>query len=140
VDLLTLVLPAIAVGLVGVMLLIGFTRKGSVATVPMTRRRKVLHSMVPPAVVYAWLTEHCPTGYSVDDGDPARGVIVLSSRPTMFDWGFFYPTIVYAEDVGTRIDVGIKSKVFQYGPLVKRAHRNLAQTLANLTQSRIEGS
>ena len=34
---------------------------------------------------------------------------------------------------------GIKSKVLQYGPLVTRAHRKLAHTLAGLTQSRVEG-
>jgi hypothetical protein len=54
-------------------------------------------------------------------------------------WGFFYPAVVYADSAGTRVDLGIKSKVFQYGPLVTRAHRKLAHALASLTQSRIEG-
>ncbi|MEV0701949.1 hypothetical protein AB0I53_29100 [Saccharopolyspora sp. NPDC050389] len=46
---------------VGVTLLVAFTRKGSVATVAMTARRIVLHSAAPPDVVYAGLTQHCPT-------------------------------------------------------------------------------
>lgn len=125
--------------LVGVALLVGFTKKGSVATVAMTARRIVLHSMAPPDVVYAWLTRYYPTGYSVEDHDPVRGIVILSSRPTAFTYGFFYPAIVYAEGAGTRVDLGIKSKVFQYGPLVTRAHRKLAQALAALTQSHVDG-
>jgi hypothetical protein len=125
--------------LVGVLLLVAFTRKGSVSTVAMTRRRIVLHSAAPPGAVYGWLTQYCPTGYSVEDADPARGVVLFSSRLTAFSYGFFYPAVVSAEGAGTRVDLGIKSKVFQYGPVVTRAHRKLAQALAGLTQSRVEG-
>lgn len=121
-----------------VALLVVFTRKGSVATIAMTKRRIVLHSAAPPQAVYAWITQYCPSGYSVEDHDPARGIVILSSRPTAFTWGFFYPIAVYPEDGGTRVDLGIKSKLFQYGPLVTRTHRTLAHALANTTQSRVE--
>lgn len=129
----------IPVVMVGVMLLVAFTRKGSVGTVAMTTRRIVLHSAVPPGAVYDWLTQYSPSGYLVEDTDPARGIVILSSRPTAFSYGFFYPVVVYPEGAGTRVDLGIKSKVFQYGPVVTRAHRKLAHALAALTQSRIEG-
>lgn len=125
--------------LVSVMLLVAFTRKGSVATVAMTKRRIVLHSAAPPGVVYGWLAQYCPTGYSVADADPARGIVLLSSRPTVLTWGFFYPAVVSAEGAGTRVDLGIKSKLFQYGPFVTQAHRKLAHALASLTQSHVEG-
>ncbi|MEV0701948.1 hypothetical protein AB0I53_29095 [Saccharopolyspora sp. NPDC050389] len=65
--------------------------------------------------------------------------MLLSSRPTAFTWGFFYPAVVYAEGAGTRVDLGIKSKAVQYGPLVTQAHRKLAHALASSTQSRVEG-
>jgi hypothetical protein len=125
--------------LIIVVQVVGYTRKGSVATVPMTTRRIALHSTAPPAVVYTWLTQHQPTGYSIDDTDPARGIVILSSPPRSFDLGFFYPTMIHPEGTGTGIEVGIKSKVIQYGPLVTRAHRKLAHVLAGLTHSSIEG-
>ena len=135
---LLLVPLVVAIILVGVMLLVAFTRKGSVATVAMTSRRIVLHSAAPSGVVYSWITQYCPAGYSVVDADPARGIVLLSSRPTALTWGFFYPVFVYSEGTGTRVDLGIKSKVFQYGPLVARDHRKLAHALAALTQSQVE--
>lgn len=71
---------------------------------------------MPSQVVFGWLTQHCPAGYSVDDADPARGIAVLSSRPTLFTYGFFFPAYVSSEGAGTRVDLGIKSKLYQYGP------------------------
>ncbi|MDI5977902.1 hypothetical protein [Amycolatopsis magusensis] len=127
------------VALVGVMLLVAFARKGSVAAIAMTARRIGLHTAAPPDMVYAWLTQHGPAGYSVDDAAAVRGIVILSSRPTGFTWGFFYPAVIHAEGAGTRVDLGIKSKLFQYGPLVTRAHRKLAHALGSLTQSHIEG-
>lgn len=128
-----------AVVVTAVMLVWAFSRTGSVTTVRMTKRRVALHTEVPPQVVYAWLVQHCPVGYSVEDHDPARGVVILSSRVTLFTWGFFYPAIVYAHGTGTRVDLGIKSKMFQYGPLVTRDHRKLAHALAVLTHGRVQG-
>lgn len=134
-----LIFPLVAVVLVGTMLLVAYTRKGTVANVPMTKRRIILRSAAPPAVVYGWLAQHCPPGYKLDDADPTRGVVIFSSKPNLVTYGFFYPAAVYAEGPGTRVDLGIKSKAFQYGPLVTRAHRKLAHALAALTQSRVEG-
>ncbi len=106
--------------LIGVSLLVAFTRKGSVATVAMTARRIKLHTAAPPPeMVYTWHTQHCPAGYSVEDHDAARGIVILASRPTAFTWGFFYPAVIHAEGAGTRVDLGIKSKLFQYGPGVR---------------------
>ncbi|WP_208325965.1 hypothetical protein, partial [Amycolatopsis arida] len=61
-----------------------------------------------------------------------------SSRPTAFTWGFFYPVVVSAEGTGARVEIGIKPKVFQYGPLVTRAHRKLAHAVAGLPNVHIE--
>ncbi|WNV86378.1 hypothetical protein [Umezawaea sp. Da 62-37] len=123
-----------------VMYLVASSRKGSVGAVAMTNRRIVLHSAAPPGAVYSWLTQYCPPGYSVEDADPANGIVVLSSKPTFFTYGFFFPAIVCTEGTGTRVDLGIKSRLFQYGPLVTKAHREIAHALANLTQSRVEGA
>lgn len=121
-----------------IMTVVAYNRTGRVATVRMTDRRMVLHTAAPPHVVFHWIVQYCPQGYTVDDADPVYGVVVLSSKPTVFTWGFFYPVVLSAEGTGTRVDLGIKSKMFQAGPLVTRAHRQLAHTLAGMTQSRLE--
>ena len=128
---------AIVVLVTCVSLVVAFTRKGSVATVGMTSRRIVLYSAAPPEVLFAWLTQYCPAGYSIEDADPAHGIVLFSSRPTLFTWGFFYPAALFPQGSGTHVHLGIKSKLFQYGPLVTRAHRKLANALAGLTQSQI---
>ena len=138
-DFLVLLPLAVFVVVSGVLLVAAFSRKGSVTAVVMGRRRIVLRSAAPPDAVYAWLTQYCPAGYSVDDADPARGIVIMSSRPTVFTWGFFYPIAVVPRDAGTDVHIGIKSRLAQYGPLVTRAHRELARTLGSLTQSEIVG-
>ncbi|WP_123798481.1 hypothetical protein [Amycolatopsis keratiniphila] len=67
-----------------VMLLVASIRKGSVATISMTARRIKLHTVAPPDMVYTWLTQHCPSGNSVEDHDAARGIVILPSQPTVF--------------------------------------------------------
>lgn len=123
--------------LTSVLLLVALARKGSVANTLMTARR-LLRSAAPPDAVYAWITQNRPRGYSVDDTDPSHGIVILSSPPTATTWGFLYPVHVFAEDGGTRVDLGITSRLFQYGPLVTRAHWKLAHALASVTQSRID--
>ncbi|MBB3665879.1 MULTISPECIES: hypothetical protein [Prauserella salsuginis group] len=123
---------------VSVPLVIALTRKGSVATVPMTKRRQVVRVEAAPEHVYAWITQRCPAGFAVVDTDPGRGLALLDSRMSLATWGFFYPVLVTPEPAGTRVEIGIKSKAIQYGPLVTRQHRKLADALATLTHGRVE--
>ncbi|MFI7121869.1 hypothetical protein [Amycolatopsis sp. NPDC049868] len=69
-----------------VMLLVAFTRKGSVATIAMTARRIKLHTAAPPAMVCTWFTQHCPAGYSMEEHDAASSIVILSSQPAVFTW------------------------------------------------------
>ncbi|KID31638.1 hypothetical protein [Prauserella rugosa] len=134
-----IVIGAMAGALVaaGVMFLVATTRKGSVASIAMTKRRIVLWSSAPPEALYAWVTQYCPQGYRLEDADPASGRFVVSSRPSFATWGFFFPGVVYADPAGSRLELGITSRAVQWGPLVGREHRKLAQELATLTGSRL---
>ncbi|GAA1222955.1 hypothetical protein GCM10009676_00160 [Prauserella halophila] len=123
---------------VTVLALFAIKRKGSIATVPMTKRRQGVRTGAPPQQVYGWITQHCPDGFSVVDTDPGRGLVLLDSRISAATWGFFYPVLVTPEHTGTRVEIGIKSKAVQYGPLVTRQHRKLADALAALTHGRVE--
>ena len=100
---------------------VAFTRKGKVATDGLGSRRQDLHSPADPATVFARLAA-LDGRIKVDDKDPATKILVLSSPVSFFTWGFLYPVYLHPAGTGTRIEVGCKSKFFQLGPLVTRAH------------------
>ena len=57
------------------------------------------------------------------DSDAARGVVVLATGVTGFSWGFFYPIFVTASGSGSTLEIGIKSRIFQAGPVVTNNHK-----------------
>ncbi len=67
--------------------------------------------------------------YTIEDIDESIGRIILSSIPNWISgwisgWGFFYPVYVSIQNDGnTLVEVGIKSRLYQGGPLVTRAHK-----------------
>lgn len=63
------------------------------------------------------------SGYKVDRLDEANGRLVLSDSAPVASRGFFYPIFLTEEAAGTTIvEVGIRSKLFQIGPVVSRSH------------------
>jgi len=107
-------------------------RKGSVASTRLGTRRLELHLPIEPAAAFALLTGMSGR-YKVDDSDAASRIVILSSRPTFATWGFFYPIIVHAAGTGSRLEIGIRSKLVQGGPLVGRAHKHCVAAIEELT-------
>jgi hypothetical protein len=63
------------------------------------------------------------SGYKVDDIADTGWRIILSESPTFTTWGFFYPVYMSPHpNGGTLVEVGIKSKAIQMGPIVTRKH------------------
>ena len=63
------------------------------------------------------------TGYSIDTIEDNNGRIVLSDSATATSWGFFYPIFLsQKEDGKTLVEIGIKSKAIQFGPIVSQHH------------------
>ena len=89
------------------------------------------------ALITADVMDACPrmeyvgvtaTGYNVVDA--AEGpIVILASGVSFASWGFFYPVHVHPEGNGSKIVVGISSKVFQIGPVVTRAHEKCVQAI-----------
>ena len=53
----------------------------------------------------------------------AGSTIVLEESASASSWGFFFPVFVSKQSDGsTLIEVGIKSKLVQVGPVVSRSH------------------
>jgi len=62
--------------------------------------------------------------YTIEDIDESIGRIILGSSVNWTSWGFFYPVYVSIQNDGkTLVEVGIKSRLIQGGPLVTRAHK-----------------
>ncbi len=119
---------------------VAFTRKGRVATARMGSRRHDLHSNADAQTVFDRISAIRGGKLTVDDRDPEHKIIVLSSPVSLFSWGFLFPVFIHAEGAGTRIEIGIHSKVFQLGPVVTRWHNTaiaeIEQALA-VPQARI---
>jgi hypothetical protein len=118
---------------------VSFLRKGSVHATTMTPRRLHVSSSGDPDVVFARLATIIGV-YRVDDQDPRARILVLSSPASVFSWGFFYPVIVRPEGAGCTIEIGIRSKIFQVGPVVGHAHNRCKEAIErvlSLPQARL---
>ena len=70
--------------------------------------------------------------YTIEDIDESIGRIILGSSFNWISWGFFYPVYISIQNDGkTCVEVGIKSRLFQYGPLVTRAHKKFYNRVKN---------
>lgn len=108
--------------MVAVALFIAFRRKGSVASTRLGSRRIELTSPLDPSSVFTRLSR-LAGDYRVDDASAEQNIVVLSSRPSAVSWGFFYPVVIRAAGTGSTIEVGVQSKIIQWGPVVTRAHK-----------------
>lgn len=114
--------PLYFVALIAGAYVIAALRRGKVASAKSSGSvHSVLVAAEPAAVFEALLAP--PDRYRLDDSDREKLVIVLSIAPTLFTWGFFFPIwIKPAPAGGSIVEIGIQSRLFQWGPLVSRAH------------------
>jgi hypothetical protein len=103
---------------------IALTRKGRVASAKLGSRRKEF--FVQADIESAFRVISAMRGkFTADDRDPATKVVVLSSPVSFATWGFIFPVYLHAAGtMGTRIELGCYSKLFQLGPLVTKAHND----------------
>lgn len=106
-------------------LIIAFSRKGSVASTQIGARRLELTSVLDPAAVFERITQ-IGGRYKVDDASPVSLSVILSTSPTLVTWGFFFPVVIQPAGNGARIEIGIQSRLFQWGPVVTHAHKRCA--------------
>ena len=61
--------------------------------------------------------------YKVSAVDEAAGQLVLEESASAFSWGFFFPISIVRQPNGSSlVEIGIKSKLVQVGPIVSRSH------------------
>lgn len=61
--------------------------------------------------------------FYIEAVDEHGGYVLLSEPMSLFSWGFYYPIYITNQSKDqTLVEVGIKSKVFQVGPVVSKRH------------------
>ena len=116
----------LAVGGVGIVF--AYTRSATVDSAGLTKKLITIESSLSPAEVFERL-ESGVGKFALEDADRARGLVVLTTKPTFATWGFFYPVHLAQSGDGSTVTVGIRSRLVQFGPLVGLAHRQCATAI-----------
>jgi hypothetical protein len=112
--------------------LVEASRRGRVANAAIGARRLELRSSADADTVFAKLLE-IGGDLRVDDADPNKRILVLSSPTTLWSSGFLYPVHVRPDIIGSVVLVGIRSKSISVGVVrTSRAHQRCAAELLQL--------
>lgn len=109
-----------------------FRRKGSVRDTRIGVRHLELTS---PGTTYDVFDKIAAIGppYHVDDADRTKLILVLSSRPSIWSYGFLYPVVVRErEGGGSTITIGVASRLIHIGPGMGHAHERCARAIEAL--------
>jgi hypothetical protein len=127
-------LALITVGLVaGTGYAIAFSRRGKVATTSMSGRYIELRTPGDPEAVFASILA-IGAPYQVDDADRDKRIAVLSTPPSIWNFGFFFPIVVHPAPSGdgSRIEVRVRSRAFHGGARAARALVGCARAIEQL--------
>ena len=111
-----------AIILIAIIIIIVAMQKG---TTEMSKPSKVytFYSEVAPDKVMKTIIRFAQNdGYKVTDFNEEKMQVVLSDNISLTSFGFFFPIYVSIEEEKTKIEIGIKSKAGQIGPIVNREH------------------
>lgn len=125
----------VAIAMVALGFLVALSRRGSVASARVDYRAIKLRSAGDPDAVFQRIRELPSVNpkYRLDDEDPEQRILVLSSSPTPFSWGFFYPVVVTATaGGGAEVRVDIQSRFLQFGPVVSHNRQRCADAIEKL--------
>lgn len=108
----------------GIGFIIAATRQGSSAIESRpTRVQSFTATGQPQETLKAIARFAQQAGYKISVMDEDKGQLVLEESASAISWGFFFPVFVSRRsDTATLVEVGIKSKLVQVGPVVTRSH------------------
>jgi hypothetical protein len=107
-------------------------RKGRVANAALGMQRLELRSPADAETVFARILQ-VGGGFRVDDSDPSKKILVLSSATTLWSSGFLFPVHVRQDIIGSIVVIGIRSKSITVGIVRKsRAHARCAVEIGEL--------
>lgn len=114
----------VVIAVIGVLLIVAATRKPSTAIGERPNRMLSFDTPASRSEVARSVVRFAQnSGYAIEEISPNEDSIVVSEPPTLTTWGFFYPIFLTDQpNGGTMVEVGVKSKLVQYGSLTARSH------------------
>jgi|TARA_Y100000294_G_C8421664_1_gene283060 hypothetical protein len=117
--------------IVGFFFVIASLRKGSSVVKKKPRKLNSFTSELPPDKIFK-LVAQLPqrSKYKIDNIDETNMTIIISSSASAMSYGFFFPVYITQQTDGkTLVEVGIKGKIPQYGPVVTKNLDNIVNEL-----------
>ncbi len=93
--------------------------------------------LLPTEIITIIINDISPKlGYKVESFDVEKKNIVLSSPGTLFSWGFFYPIYITSQDDLSVVEIGIRSKLFQGGPIRTKQHKKCFHAIKSVLNNK----
>ena len=124
--------------MVGVGYVVALTRSGSLAKIPLGGNYLSVWSQLSAEDIFQRLSQDLGR-YKLEDSRQDELMLLYTNGPTFGTWGFFYPIQIVRQEKGCEIRVGIKSRFFQWGPLVTKWHKKCVQHVELATGQMGEG-
>lgn len=105
--------------------------KGNVGQITPTQT-STIKSNLPISKVFSTIIDFAQQNkYKIDDIDEGTYQIVLNESASLFSWGFFYLISVHqnAQENISVIEIGIRSKLIQKGPITRHHHNRLTDRI-----------
>lgn len=100
-------------------------------------KRLGFSTKVPVTEAYRAVSNFPQGKLSVVRADEGLKRVILADGMGWTSWGFYYPVdFVARHDGGTDINIGIRSKAIQFGPLVTRAHGKTLEAVRSIVEGR----
>ena len=125
----------VAIAMVAIGFLVAFSRRGKVSSARFDYKAVKLRNAGEPDAVFERIRElsSMHPKYKLDDEDPSKRILVFSSNPSLFSWGFFYPVVVTATaGGGSEGRVDIQSRFIQFGPVVSHNRQKCADAIEKM--------
>jgi hypothetical protein len=112
------------IAVIGIVYIIASMRRGTSFIGFKTKRLESFSTELSPEDTLKTIINFAQqTGYKIPALDDASGHLVLEESASILSWGFFFPVSVTGKSNNfTIVEVGVKPKIFQVGPLVSRSH------------------
>ena len=125
----------VAIALIAIGFLVAFSRRGKVSTARFDYKAVKLRNAGEPEAVFQRIRElsSMHPKYKLDDQDPSQRILVFSSNPSLFSWGFFYSVVVTpTAGGGSEVRVDIQSRFIQFGPVVSHNRQKCAEAIEKM--------
>ena len=136
----SLFLLAFTLIMLGLGISIAQMRSGSSVLGQRTRRSQSFTTALHPEEAVMTIIHFAQQdGYKIPAVDLDNNELVLEEPTSVMNWGFFFPVIVTRQsDKSTLVEIGIKSKFYQYGPIVSRSHERCINGIKSALYARCD--